>query len=300
MPRKIPDISGQKFGRLTAVSLLPRHNWRGRDATWLCKCDCGKEFNARGSALRSGNTKSCGCLVREVSRESIKKALKKSIETSRLNLVGETYGRLTVLEDAPKRDNVSGIEYICQCKCGNICIVRSELLRNGSTKSCGCLKTEIAIKNIERINSLGIYKKKPKDLSGQKFGLLTPIELVDGRKNGRVIWRCLCDCGRECEADAYGLQSGCTTSCGCANNHRHNRKKLFYEITGTQSPNSDKVIFLDGNSANLVAENMMSISSVAYNQMRRHNLFTPYRELTKTAALACELLHVVREAEKEL
>ena len=29
---------------------------------WLCKCECGTEKNYRGSHLRSGHTKSCGCL----------------------------------------------------------------------------------------------------------------------------------------------------------------------------------------------------------------------------------------------
>jgi len=53
------DITGMRFGYLTAVS-LSHVSLQG--AHWLCKCDCGKERVARGKDLRNGNTASCGCL----------------------------------------------------------------------------------------------------------------------------------------------------------------------------------------------------------------------------------------------
>lgn len=49
-------LAGERFGRLVAVQ---RH---GPFWTWHCVCDCGKQVIVRGSALRNGNTKSCGCL----------------------------------------------------------------------------------------------------------------------------------------------------------------------------------------------------------------------------------------------
>lgn len=55
---KMIDISGQRFGKL--VVLVRVGSLKGRP-TWLCKCDCGKELIVEGIALRSGNTKSCGC-----------------------------------------------------------------------------------------------------------------------------------------------------------------------------------------------------------------------------------------------
>jgi hypothetical protein len=63
---------GKKFGRLTVIA---EHSKRQNNKRhWVCKCDCGKETVTYTGALRSGNTKSCGCLVSDTSRELIKKA----------------------------------------------------------------------------------------------------------------------------------------------------------------------------------------------------------------------------------
>lgn len=58
----IVDISGQKFGRLTVVSF---HSVKGGSSKWNCVCDCGKTRVVRKGHLKSGDTKSCGCLVKE-------------------------------------------------------------------------------------------------------------------------------------------------------------------------------------------------------------------------------------------
>lgn len=56
------DITGQRFGRLIATErVFPGRN----GALWRCRCDCGGERTLPTSALRSGNTKSCGCLSAE-------------------------------------------------------------------------------------------------------------------------------------------------------------------------------------------------------------------------------------------
>lgn len=54
------DISGQRFGRLTVLSLAGQAK-DGR-FRWLCRCDCGTYTIVRGPKLRSGRTQSCGCL----------------------------------------------------------------------------------------------------------------------------------------------------------------------------------------------------------------------------------------------
>ena len=61
------DLTGQPFGRLVVI----REAGRAKDGKvlWLCKCDCGAEVVVSGDNLRSENTKSCGCLRRELSRE---------------------------------------------------------------------------------------------------------------------------------------------------------------------------------------------------------------------------------------
>jgi hypothetical protein len=72
---KIKDISGQKFGRLT-VTEFHGIDKRGY-ALWNCICECGRRPVVRGDRLRSGNTKSCGCLSREIHSNQMKKMLTK-------------------------------------------------------------------------------------------------------------------------------------------------------------------------------------------------------------------------------
>lgn len=68
-----------------------------------------------------------------------------------LNLVGQKYGRLTVLDRA---DNVKGrVAWKCECDCGNQVTVLSYSLRTGNTKSCGCLVSE-------KITKHGMHKTK--------------------------------------------------------------------------------------------------------------------------------------------
>lgn len=65
------DLSGQKFGRLTAIEPADR-NEKSRTFVWRCICDCGKEHFAETDALTTGNVSSCGCLRLEKLREKIK------------------------------------------------------------------------------------------------------------------------------------------------------------------------------------------------------------------------------------
>ncbi len=58
MPHPV-DITGEKFGRLTAVEVCGKQK---REMVWLCRCECGLEVRVRVGNLRSGNTQSCGCL----------------------------------------------------------------------------------------------------------------------------------------------------------------------------------------------------------------------------------------------
>lgn len=60
------DMAGQKCGRLFVIARAGSLN---RNATWRCICECGQECIRLGSAIRSGNTKSCGCLHAETVRK---------------------------------------------------------------------------------------------------------------------------------------------------------------------------------------------------------------------------------------
>ena len=58
---KVIDITGQTFGKLTVLKEAGRNS--ENRATWVCKCECGKEAIVIGKSLRQGHTKSCGCIV---------------------------------------------------------------------------------------------------------------------------------------------------------------------------------------------------------------------------------------------
>ena len=56
------DLTGLKFGRLTAVRVARR---TGGNVVWTWACECGTEIEVPGSRVTGGNTKSCGCWLRE-------------------------------------------------------------------------------------------------------------------------------------------------------------------------------------------------------------------------------------------
>ena len=58
------DITGQKFGRLTAIEPTDKRSFGS--VVWKCKCSCGATVYAPVKALKSGNIKSCGCLHRDI------------------------------------------------------------------------------------------------------------------------------------------------------------------------------------------------------------------------------------------
>ena len=113
------DMVGKRFGRLI---VLERAGNVGPCAAWRCRCDCGNEIVTNGSCLRRGQTRSCGCLLEE----------------RVIDLTGQRFGMLTVLERAGRKRN--RVAWRCRCDCGKESIVCALDLRSGDVKSCGCMK----------------------------------------------------------------------------------------------------------------------------------------------------------------
>lgn len=230
MGRKV-DLTGQRFGKLVALSEVAERDKHKR-VLWKCLCDCGKQIQVAGGALKSGNTKSCGCI------------------TTAIDLVGQRFGKLVALNSTNKRSGRSMI-WTCKCDCGDYTEVSASNLSNGHTKSCGCIGgskylvgkrfgkltvtkqlekrcfgnivweclcdcgsvTEVSTNALKKGNTKSCGCGKVKDLTGQRFGMLVAIKDV-GVKNGRV-WECLCDCGNYKNVNTGSLGSGKTKSCGC-------------------------------------------------------------------------------------
>lgn len=144
MPPKL-NLVGEKFGRLTVVAEA------GRSATgkvlWRCACECGEETVVVGSAIKSGNTQSCGCLRTEP-KENGSEAPKLIPGPRVPDLTGETFGRLKVVAFAGLGN---GYRSMWRCVCaGPGCenreaVVSGNALRGGHTQSCGCLSRELTV-----------------------------------------------------------------------------------------------------------------------------------------------------------
>ena len=127
------ELAGQKFGRLLAVDYAHTsksfRKAKSGSAWWNCKCDCGKSAVVTSHALRSGGTRSCGCLQREDTHRRLT-----------INMAGQKYGRLTIIKEAPKEEGRGGsVRWVCKCDCGTECVKNGSSIREGWTKSCGCL-----------------------------------------------------------------------------------------------------------------------------------------------------------------
>ena len=134
-----------------------------------------------------------------------------------LDRTGKRYGRLLVLERAEDvtypNNQKRKIMWKCQCDCGKICYRSSDSLGSG-TKSCGCLVTETAKRNLKNINS---KKEKEKQINiGKRFGSLTIIQTEDTSKaRPHDYWITQCDCGNIFSTLHRNITSGKYTDCGC-------------------------------------------------------------------------------------
>ena len=69
---KTIEMIGLRFGRLTVIEKdVKRKDRKSRHTFWKCLCDCGNIVTVDGYRLRSGETKSCGCLRDEIRCETI-------------------------------------------------------------------------------------------------------------------------------------------------------------------------------------------------------------------------------------
>lgn len=199
---KASDLIGQTFGWLTVESKLGSRK-TGKTSTrtlWLCRCKCGNAVEATTNELTQHKRVSCGCR-----REDTRKAKQRT-------KIGERYGYLIVEEQVGK-NREGRLLYKCKCiRCGRETITTGKQLRNGTTRSCGCLKQD-HMSNFGNTNF--------QDLTGKQFGYL----LVENRAptryskagNPTTMWNCKCLlCGNTTTVAASALTTpNHTRSCGC-------------------------------------------------------------------------------------
>lgn len=157
-----------------------------------------------------------------------------------IDITGQRFGALTVIGRAPNpRDK--RVLWECKCDCGNTCVFDSFLLRRGDYTSCGCKKYKV--------------HSEPRpikyDLTGQRFGALTVIEHT--QIDGKVMWRCHCDCGKDCVKDGSVLRNGSVTSCGCGMHRFEKKRGQHYNITSSRRGRSIKKNDYTGQTFGLLA-----------------------------------------------
>jgi hypothetical protein len=182
MPQRI-DLTGQRFGRWTAIHRLPKSNW-------LCRCDCGTEGAVKLSDLCIGRSQSCGCLRNEqISR-------RRSVD-----MAGQRFGKLVVIARAGS-DKHNKVIWTCACDCGGSTTAIGSDLRAGKQNSCGCSKR--------------VAYSKVKSEVGNVYDRLTVLRWWGTNRRHRAKWLCQCECGNQTIVLGDYLRCGDTKSCGCA------------------------------------------------------------------------------------
>lgn len=115
------DLTGKTFGRLTVI------DHAGEADKWLCRCTCGKLVSLSAAYLLSGVKTSCGCKKGRA-----------------IDLSGQRFGHLVVIEPVQKRAADNSVRWLCKCDCGEFATVSSNKLRMGCSTSCGCQKMKPA------------------------------------------------------------------------------------------------------------------------------------------------------------
>ena len=149
------DLTGQTFGRLTAVEYVGQSSWK-------CRCTCGSNCTVKTSNLKNGHTQSCGCMAREQS----------AINGAKIkDITGQRFGKLVALR------YLGHSTWELQCDCGNITAARLNNLQKGHTTSCGCTislnhanrKNIVEGTNIGNIRSATLSKRNTSGVKGVHF-----------------------------------------------------------------------------------------------------------------------------------
>ena len=167
------DLVGQKIGRWTVQYLLEERT-KKRGKIYHCKCECGNEKDVPAEILRRGESKSCGCLNRELAAERCR--------ATRIDLTGQRFGKLVALFPIYS-ENGGHTLWHCQCDCGNTCDIDMGNLRSGKSQSCGCTNSKNEEKIIKLLTENNIpfeYQIDYLDLPGKKFDFHIGTNLEKG------------------------------------------------------------------------------------------------------------------------
>lgn len=105
----IQDIRGNRYGRLTVKEFAYQKEGKvSRTTYWLCECNCGNIKAISSRDLKSGKTKSCGCIKKEKSRAHCKSMATMCIKNRRLYAVWRSMKSRCLNPNRPEYKNYGG------------------------------------------------------------------------------------------------------------------------------------------------------------------------------------------------
>ena len=152
--------------------------------------------------------------IKELARKQESILYKKRVNTVRTKSeahIGKTIKNFKILDTKRVRNEKKGISYFfIECLlCGNKKWMETKVVLNcDRTVGCGCLRNK---------------DKALKINTGEIYGRLRVVRVLDQRINGSIAYECECECGNVTRVGGAYLKSGHTKSCGCLNDEQRNR-----------------------------------------------------------------------------
>lgn len=178
---------GETFGKLTFIKQYRDELGKPK---YLWKCGCGADHVAPISSVMTGNTRSCGCLNKEI-----------GVAETEARYAGKKYNSLTFVRHAWKWNGPGEGKNpiaVWKCDCGNEKEALIGSVTSGKTTCCGC----------------ETGRDGGKSEIGNKWNNLTLVGLADKVKHtNRGVFQCVC--GELVESDITTVRNGYKKSCGC-------------------------------------------------------------------------------------
>lgn len=205
------DLSGKIFGKLTVLefdkeeTIKKRGKSNNQYSYWKCQCECGNIIVVSSVNLTQKKTQSCGCLKKEKAKELMKSIQPLGAQAHFQDLTGKEFNNILVLKRYEANTSYNKPQWVCKCFCGNVFITNGNSLKNGDTKSCGCIGKsygENLIKQLLEENQISFSREvKFNDLKDEGYlrfdfailddkGLISKLIEFDGRQHSDInsIW----------------------------------------------------------------------------------------------------------------
>lgn len=218
------QLEGKTFGYLEVIE------YDKDKKKWKCECQCGNITYIATRNLKTGNTKSCGCMKNAV-------GIKKPRKDKYKKLLYKDIGQLRVTKIDEKK-NIA----ICLCiECGKhyieIPLDKLAEMYKSRKKSYTCGIDGCIHTRKKRVNRTSNSIKM-----GERFGNLVVEKRVDNKIlktkksfSSIPMFLCRCDCGSLVEVQGRYLISEKTTSCGCKKGNNFKSRNNYKEITSTEN-----------------------------------------------------------------